>query len=92
MILKVMTDLRTDTYWMLDKISKINKAGVFLKSSIPQDDYYDITLFHEENEDQYVELICRGEDTSTEFCLVTDCVVYLLNDDGRTIGKILPKL
>lgn len=95
MILKIQTSFSDspngESYWMLDDIRKIHKTGVFLKKDIPTSDSFDITLFNNSEEPQYVELICRREDTGTEFVLVTDNVGYILNDLGKTIEKILPK-
>lgn len=91
MILKIMTDRKEDSYWMMDGIRKINRSGIFLKSNLPHDYNYDIALFMTEKEDQYTELICRGENTDSEFTLATDCVIYVLNDSGKTVQRILNK-
>lgn len=96
MIIKIQTNKvgssNGESYWMMDDLRKINKTGVFLKKSLPEDYDVDISLLLTPEEPQYIELICRRQDTSTEFSLITDCVCYILNDLGKTIEKILPKL
>lgn len=91
MILKIMTDHKADSYWMMDGIRKINRTGIFLKKNLPERYHCDISLLMTEEDEQYTELICRGEHTDSEFTLFTDCVIYVLNDSGKTVQRILNK-
>lgn len=90
MILKIMTDFKEDAYWMMDNVRKINRTGIFLKKDL-KGIHHDIALLMTEEDEQYTELICRGENTDSEFSLITDCVIYVLNDSGKTVQRILNK-
>ena len=54
------------------------------------------TLYFEENiiepyRHEYVFVVFRGEQQNTEKTLVFDEIMYLCNDEGKTIEKITPR-
>ncbi|MCK4454643.1 hypothetical protein KAU51_04875 [Candidatus Parcubacteria bacterium] len=88
-------------WWMLDDIRKISKSlfkkirfkeekeGLFDAADIFIVDFYD--SLDDKSDQQFrdiIKLICRLSN-GDEFCVVFDTTAYLLNDNGKTIEKIV---
>ena len=100
MILKIIRYVGNDgDWWILDDIRKISKVHVgsiafdkdfdALNIDICILDFYD-TLDNKSNQQfrDVIKLICRLSN-GDEFCVLFDTVAYLLNDNGKTIEKIV---
>ncbi len=103
MILKIQRytyDASTDNWWMLDDIRKISKT---LIKKVPfkneeNDELFDIVIFDfhqnlkDSNMDQQdrdlIQLICRLSN-GNEFNVLFDTLAYVLNDNGKTIEKLV---
>ena len=100
MILKIIRYVGNERdWWILDDIRKISRTNV---GSVPFDkdfdalgvdicilDFYD--SLHDKSDQQFrdvMKLICRLSN-GDEFCVLFDTVAYLLNDNGKTIEKIV---
>ncbi|KKN13321.1 hypothetical protein LCGC14_1007540 [marine sediment metagenome] len=99
MILKIARYSNEQDWWMLDDIRKISKGQFiqpFTKDFTDHDadifildyvDYLDIKGAAQESRN-VIKLICRLSDGS-EFIVLFDTLAYLLNDNGKTIEKIV---
>lgn len=101
MILKVEMYNDQQKWWMFDNIRKISISEPFNKGGISDKDY-DVTLFDIPSKCNcggpgdgacnlcidYLVAICRMSDGS-ETMIAFDTMAYLLNDDGKTIEKIV---
>jgi len=97
MILKIQRYKEREDWWILDDIRKISKAQFRQSFSQDFDDETDADIFILDYEDHstskesgrdVVRLICRLSN-GDEFCVLFDTVAYLLNDNGKTIEKIV---
>ncbi len=103
MILKIERythDASTNNWWMLDDIRKVSKT---LIKEVPfknneNDELFDIVIFdfHQHLKDNkmdqqnrdLIQLICRLSN-GNEFCMLFDTIAYILNDNGKTIEKLV---
>jgi hypothetical protein len=102
MILKVQRYDEDQEWWILDNIRKISISKEFYHSGVPTvPDGMDMYIFDvrpscdcDNTNDHcsdcvgYYILICRMEDDS-EYAMAFDTLAYLLNDEGKTIEKIV---
>lgn len=101
MILKIIRYVGNDgDWWILDDIRKISKVHVgsihfdkdfdALDADICILDYEDYlkNISAGQNNRDVIKLICRLSN-GDEFCVLFDTVAYLLNDNGKTIEKII---
>jgi len=104
MILKIERYGSNQQWWMFDNIRKVSMSTILFKKDLKMERYgmYDVTLFDTpksacacegENEncsqcEKYLVAICRLTDNS-EIKIAFDTIAYLLNDNGKTIEKIL---
>lgn len=94
MILKIMLDFKKDEYWLIDSICNLTRLGIDLKSKAegPDMQIYDLVLFRVPQEDQFSKVSYKvTNNNDVRYLLATDCIIYVLNDNGKTIQKILPK-
>lgn len=100
MILKIIRYVGNEgDWWILDDIRKISKVHV---GSLPYDKDFDaldadicILDFYDSLDDKsdqqfrdVIKLICILSN-GDEFCVLFDTVAYLLNNNGKTIEKIV---
>lgn len=94
MIVKIMQNVPNEvsggSYTLFDGVDKVVKVGIFEKSGNENRiEYYDYSFMLCDDEPQYSQIMLdRGEESLS---IVTDCVVYVLNDSGTTIDRIIPK-
>lgn len=104
MILKVERYGSNQQWWMFDNIRKVSMSTILFKKdlSIARYGMHDVTLFDTpksgcmcegENEnccecETYLVAVCRLTDGS-ETKIAFDTIAYLLNDNGKTIEKIV---
>lgn len=94
MILKIMqcgpNEVMGGSYTLIDGVDKVTKIGVYEKEMIEAaDNNLDYQFFVVDEEKQCSEILFeRGE---AYLKMVADCVVYVLNDQGKTIDRIIPK-
>ena len=101
MILKIQRyDMQQD-WWIIDNIKKMSVSRMLLKRP-GCEDHAEIILFDLHNIctctggqegacsdcQYYRRLICRSTD-GAEFCVIFDTIAYVLNDEGKTIEKIV---
>ena len=100
MILKIERYSNRQQWWMFDNIRKISMSNPFRRAGITDKDY-DAVLFDIKTDCtckgpgdgcdacvDYLVAVCRLKDGS-EISIAFDTVAYLLNDDGKTIEKIV---
>jgi len=100
MILKIQRYSNDQQWWMFDNIRKISMSTPYCRSGITEKDY-DVVLFDIKTICtckgpgdgcnacvDYLVAICRLIDGS-EITIAFDTVAYLLNDNGKTIEKIV---
>jgi len=87
-------------WWMLDDIRKISKAQFKHPFSQDFEDRVDADIFIMDYE-EYLHSLDAGQDSRTvirlicrlangnEFCILFDTTAYVLNDNGKTIEKIV---
>lgn len=99
MILKIERYMEGEDWWILDDIRKISKAQFdqpFNKDFEHSNadifilDYGDAPKRINSGQDtrSVVRLICRLSD-GNEFCVLFDTIAYILNDNGKTIEKVV---
>lgn len=97
MILKIVRYVNNnDDWWMLDDIKKISKTQFkrqFCDRDSLHEEFDDIVILDAFSEDAQkecilVRLICRLSN-GDEFSIVFDTIAYVLNDNGKTIEKIV---
>lgn len=100
MILKIERYIgNSGDWWMLDDIRKVSKVLVRLVpfkerkyeegADIFIFDFYDSLPDKSDQQTRDVmRLICRLSN-GDEFCVIFDTIAYLLNDNGKTIEKIV---
>lgn len=100
MILKIERYKEREDWWLLDDIRKISKAQFKQPFSQDFDGEVDADIFILDYEDyltsqkagqsdrDVIRLICRLSN-GDEFCVLFDTIAYLLNDNGKTIEKIV---
>ena len=99
MLLKIERYDKEQNWWILDDIRKVSKAQFShpaMKNFSSEEadifilDYMD--WIHSNGADQMhrdvIKLICRISNGS-EFTVLFDTIAYLLNDNGKTIEKIV---
>ena len=100
MILKIERYNNQHQWWMYDNIRKISMSKPFRKAGISDKDY-DVVLFDVATNCtckgpgdgcsdcvDYLVAICRLTDDS-EISIAFDTIAYLLNDNGKTIEKVV---
>ena len=100
MILKIERYSNRQQWWMFDNIRKISMSNPFRRAGITDKDY-DAVLFDIKTDCtckgpgdgcndcvDYLVAVCRLKDGS-EISIAFDTIAYLLNDDGKTIEKIV---
>ena len=101
MILKVQRYNMEQNWWIIDNIKKISTTHTLLKRP-GCENHAEIVLFDVYNDVckctseegacanciKYIRLICRSND-GNEFCVVFDTTAYILNDNGKTIEKLV---
>ncbi len=100
MILKVERYDSDQRWWMFDNIRKISMSNELFRREIHNKDY-DVILFDMPKSactcgkdgacsecEKYLLAICRLTDGS-EISIAFDTTAYLLNDNGKTIEKIV---
>lgn len=100
MILKIERYTERDCWWLLDDIRKISKAIFDQPFSQDFDGGVDADIFildygdnikdtkTESDSRDVVRLICRLTN-GNEFCVLFDTIAYILNDNGKTIEKVV---
>lgn len=101
MILKIERYTEQQHWWMLDNIRKVSVSKLLLQR-LDLWHNCNIQIFDMPNSDctckgsgdecsnckYYLTLICRDKE-GNEFAVAFDTVAYLLNDEGKTIEKIV---
>ncbi len=102
MILKIKRYEKAEEWYIIDNIKKISISHTLLKRP-GCEDHIEIVIFdiHSDSKctcdgentgcshcQKYVRLICTSTD-DTEFGIVFDTMAYVLNDDGKTIDRII---
>lgn len=100
MLLKIERYKEREDWWLLDDIRKVSKAQFNQPFNQDFDDETDADVFILDYEDhlkaesagqssrEVVRLVCRLSN-GDEYTVLFDTVAYLLNDDGKTIEKIV---
>jgi hypothetical protein len=100
MILKIERYKEREDWWLLDDIRKINKAQFKQPFSQDFDDQIDADVFILDYED-YLEEVHGGQDSrdvirlicrlsnGDEYVVLFDTIAYILNDNGKTIEKLV---
>jgi len=100
MILKIERYEQGQDWWMLDDIKKIGKSKPFITDPIKDYDAatvdvvildYSVLLAAENgstNSAESIRLICRLSN-GEELSIIFDTVAYILNDNGKTIEKLV---
>lgn len=92
-------ELITDSWWMLDDIRKIRKHVYYdFPFNIENIDNADIFILDYEDYLEknnmarsgrnVIKLVCRLSN-SNEFIVLFDTIAYILNDEGKTVEKIV---
>lgn len=94
MILKIERHDTKQHWWLWDNIKKISLSYLLTKSkptapkAISDNPGTDAILFDHEDEGPYYRLICRLNNNS-EYSIAFDTIAYILNNNGKTIEKIV---
>ncbi len=100
MLLKIERYKEREDWWMLDNIRKISKSKPFVADPTKDYDAGIIDIVILDYADQVIKdgghiktvdsirLICRLSN-SEEFSIIFDTTAYLLNDNGKTIEKLV---
>ena len=100
MIVKIMRYNGEQQYWLYDNVAKVSVSNPRYHSNIPKANdvnvaFFDIISNCTCDEDtacsncvRYNLLICRFND-GNEYSIAFDTVAYILNDEGRTVEKIV---
>jgi len=93
MMLKIERYNKDQMWWMYDNIRKVSVSNFYGRSvgTDPNEGEYDLILFDIDNKKEdvpYRIIRCALKDGS-EMSIAFDTIAYLLNDNGKTIEKIV---